>query len=90
MPVVTITRQYLLPVYQHLVVDALTVKAACERAVDRFKWAADGHDNDDARATTIESIAKAERSYPREAPSEKQVPVPDRFSLEQQNANRAI
>lgn len=90
MPVFTITRQYLVPVYQHLVVSALSVEAACERAIASDDWPGTDQDHGNTRVATIEAIAEAQWSSPDEAPAHRQVPVPDRFSLEQQNANRAI
>jgi hypothetical protein len=42
MPKYVVERQYLLPVYQRLVVEADTVEAACEKAIDhgngKMRW----------------------------------------------------
>jgi hypothetical protein len=90
MPVFTITRQYLLPVYQHLVIDASTLEAACEQAIERKDWEGAEHDYDNARPITIEVIAEGDWLSPHDAPAKKLLPVPDRFNPEQQNADCTI
>jgi hypothetical protein len=58
MPKFIIERQYLVPVYQHILVDAPTFEAACEKAVsDGIDWTNDKVDYESAGATTIR-IAK--------------------------------
>jgi hypothetical protein len=52
MPKFVIERQY--PMYQHIVVEAETLEAACEMAVsDDIAWDCQGMDCDNARATTL-------------------------------------
>ena len=54
MPKFVIERQYLVPMYQHTIVDAETLEAACEKAVsDDISWDSQEMDCDNARATTI-------------------------------------
>ena len=56
MPKYVIERQYLIPVYQHLVVEADTPEEACSEAIEREDWA-DAVDNyESARATRIVAI----------------------------------
>ena len=59
MPKFVIERQYLVPMYQHIVVEAETLEAACEMAVsDDISWDSQEMDCDNARATTL-TAAKA-------------------------------
>jgi hypothetical protein len=54
MPKFVIERQYLVPMYQHIVVEAETLEKACETAVsDDIAWDSQEMDSDNARATTI-------------------------------------
>ena len=54
MPKFVIERQYLVPMYQHIVVEAETLEAACAMAVsDDIAWDTQEMDSDNARATTI-------------------------------------
>jgi hypothetical protein len=54
MPKFVIERQYLVPMYQHIVVEAETLEAACEMAVnDDISWDSQEMDCDNARQTTI-------------------------------------
>ena len=54
MPKFVIERQYLVPMYQHIVVDAETLEAACDMAVtDDIAWDTQEMDSDNARQTTI-------------------------------------
>jgi hypothetical protein len=54
MPKFVIERQYLVPMYQHIVVEAETLETACEKAVsDDISWDSQEMDSDHARATTI-------------------------------------
>jgi hypothetical protein len=49
-----IERQYLVPMYQHIIVEAETLEQACATAVsDDFAWDTQEMDSDNARATTI-------------------------------------
>ena len=59
MPKFVIERQYLVPMYQRIVVEADTFDAACEMAItDDISWDSQEMDCDNARATTI-TAAKA-------------------------------
>ncbi len=51
-----IERQYLLPVFQHLVIAADSVEDACRQAVEHDDWDDAKQDGDSARATTITAI----------------------------------
>ena len=51
-----VERQYLLPVYQRLVIEADTVEEACEKAVDHDDWQSAEEDGDGSRGTTINAI----------------------------------
>jgi hypothetical protein len=54
MPKFVIERQYLVPMYQHIVVEAETLEAACAMAVtDDIAWDTQEMDSDNARKTTI-------------------------------------
>jgi hypothetical protein len=54
MPKFVIERQYLVPMYQHIVVEAETLEKACATAVsDNIACDALEMDSDNARATTI-------------------------------------
>jgi len=54
MPKFVIERQYLVPMYQHIVVEAETLEKACAMAVsDDIAWDSQEMDSDNARATTI-------------------------------------
>jgi len=58
MPIFVIERQYLLPVYQHLVIEAPDLAAACKEAVEGDHDCEDAvEDGDSARPTTV-SVAK--------------------------------
>ena len=51
-----IQRQYLLPVYQHIVIEADSVEEACQRAIEHDDWDTSDQDYDSCRGTTIEAI----------------------------------
>ncbi len=54
MPKFVIERQDLVPMYQHIIVEAETLEKACAMAVsDDIAWDAQEMDCDNARATTI-------------------------------------
>ena len=54
MPKFVIERQYLVPMYQHIVVEAETLEEACKKAIsDDTDWDTQEMDCDSARATTI-------------------------------------
>jgi len=49
-----IERQYLLPIYQHLVIEASDLDAACKEAVEGdHDWEGAVEDGDNARPTTV-------------------------------------
>ena len=54
MPKFVIERQYLVPMYQHIVVDAENLEEACKKGIsDDIDWDTQEMDCDSARATTI-------------------------------------
>src|SRR5262249_16017311 len=54
MPKFVIERQYLVPMYQHIVVEAENLEEACEKAIsDDIDWDSQEMYCDNARATTI-------------------------------------
>ena len=54
MPMFVIERQYLVPMYQHIVVEAETLDEACKSGIsDDIDWDSQEMDSDSARATTI-------------------------------------
>jgi hypothetical protein len=88
MPRFTLTRQYLLPVYQHFVIEAQTLEQACEKAIEESDWGCSQEDYDNARETTIECAAVGEWESPHDASV--QLEVPKRFTDEGDlNADRA-
>jgi len=59
MPKFVFERQYLVPMYQHIVIAAESFEKACELAVsDDISWESQEMDCDNARATTL-TAAKA-------------------------------
>lgn len=54
MPKFVIERQYLVPMYQHIVVEAENLDEACKRGIsDDIDWDTQEMDSDNARKTTI-------------------------------------
>jgi hypothetical protein len=53
MPKYVIERQYLLPVYQHVLVEAPDLHAACRQAIENDDWDTSEQDFDNSRETTI-------------------------------------
>ena len=54
MPKFVIERQYLVPMYQHIVVEAETLEEACKKGIsDDIDWDTQEMDCDSAHATTI-------------------------------------
>ena len=54
MPKFVIERQYLVPMYQHIVVEAETLEEACTKGIsDDIDWDTQEMDSDGARATTL-------------------------------------
>ena len=58
MPNYVIERQYLLPIYQRLVVEADALEEACQKAVDHDDWEDSVEDGDSARPTTISAVKR--------------------------------
>jgi hypothetical protein len=57
MPSFVIERQYLVPMYQHIVVEADTFDEACKLAVsDDIDWETQEMDSDNARKTTLTNV----------------------------------
>src|SRR6266704_213542 len=53
MPKFVIERQYLLPIYQRLLIEAPDVTTACHKAVEDDDWESAEEDGDGSGATTI-------------------------------------
>jgi len=54
MPKYVIERQYLVPMYQHIVVEAESLEEACKNGIsDDIDWDTQEMDSDNARQTTI-------------------------------------
>ena len=54
MPKFVIERQYLVPMYQHIVIEAENLEEACKKGIsDDIDWDTQEMDCDNARATTI-------------------------------------
>ena len=57
MPKFVIERQYLVPMYQHIVIEAEHLEEACKKGIsDDIDWDTQEMDSDGARRTTITSI----------------------------------
>ncbi len=71
MPKFVIERQYLVPMYQHIVVEAETLEGACKQAVtDDIDWDTQEMDSDGARRTTITSVKLVPDGYDADAKTE--------------------
>ena len=54
MPKFVIERRYLVPMYQHIVVEAENLEGACKQAItDDIDWDTQEMDSDNARQTTV-------------------------------------
>jgi hypothetical protein len=54
MPKFVIERQYLVPIYQHIVIEAETFEEACKKGIsDDIDWDTQEMDSDGARKTTL-------------------------------------
>src|SRR5260370_25396992 len=53
MPKFVIERQYLLPIYQRLIINAPDITTACQAAVEADDWESAEEDGDGSGATTI-------------------------------------
>jgi len=64
MPKFVIERQYLVPMCQHIVVEAENLDEACKKAVsDDIDWDTQEMDSDSARATTITEAKMVPEGY---------------------------
>ena len=64
MPKFVIERQYLVPMYQHIVVEAKNLKDACMKGIsDDIDWDTQEMDSDSARATTITEAKMVPEGY---------------------------
>ena len=60
MPQFVIERQYLIPMYQHIVVEAENLEDACKKAIsDHIDWDTQEMDSDGARKTTLGHVRQA-------------------------------
>lgn len=67
----TVERQYMVPVYQHLVVEADSVEEACRKAIECDDWSTSKQDDDGARPTHVTAIregAPADHDHERDGP----------------------
>ena len=64
MPKFVIERRYLVPMYQHIVVEAENLEEACKQAItDDIDWDTQEMDCDSARATTITAVKNLPEGY---------------------------
>jgi hypothetical protein len=64
MPKFVIERQYLVPMYQHIVVEAETLEEACTKGIsDDIDWDTQEMDSDGARTTTITNVKVIPEGY---------------------------
>ena len=64
MPKYVIERQYLVPMYQHIVVEAENLGKACKKAIsDDVDWHTQEMDCDSARATTLTAAKVVPEGY---------------------------
>ena len=64
MPKYVIERQYLVPMYQHIVVEAENLEEACKKGIsDDIDWDTQEMDSDSARATTITEAKVVPEGY---------------------------
>lgn len=78
MPKFTITRQFMCPVYQHDVVKAPTLEAACRTLLEGGDWERQVVDYESSGPDHIAAIAEGEHGSPYDAGAT-QIPVPRRF-----------
>jgi hypothetical protein len=93
MPKYVIERQYLLPVYQHLVIEAATLEEACSKAAEHDDWETAKEDGDGARPTTITNAVELPSDTPEPAIGDLPyflyeqglalLPIPDEFKTEE-------
>ena len=64
MPKFVIERQYLVPMYQNIVIEAENLEEACVKAIsDDIHWDTQEMDSDSARATTITEAKMVPEGY---------------------------
>jgi hypothetical protein len=64
MPKFVIERQYLVPMYQHIVVEAENLEEACKKVIsDDIDWDTHEMDCDSARATTVTAAKIVPEEY---------------------------
>jgi hypothetical protein len=63
MPTFIIERQYVLPVYQHLVVEAPDLASACRQAIEGDDWEGQVEDYDTSGPTTINLVKQLPDGY---------------------------
>ena len=64
MPKFVVERQYLVPMFQHIVVEAANLEAACKKAIsDDIDWDTQEMDCDSARATTLTAAKAVPEGY---------------------------
>ena len=64
MPKFVIERQYLVPMFQHIVVEAENLEDACKKGIsDDIDWDTQEMDCDSARATTITAVKVVPEGY---------------------------
>jgi hypothetical protein len=64
MPKFVIERQYLVPMYQHIVVEAESLEEACKKGIsDDIDWDTQEMDSDGARRTTITGVKLVPDGY---------------------------
>ena len=69
MPKFVIERQYLVPMYQHIVVQAEDLEEACKKGIsDDIDWDTQEMDCDSARATTITAAKIVPEGYEADQP----------------------
>ena len=61
MPKHMIERQYLLPIYQRLIIDAPDIATACQEAVENDDWESAEEDGDGSGATTINAARESRK-----------------------------
>jgi hypothetical protein len=64
MPKFVVERQYLVPMFQHIVVEAANLEAACKKAIsDDIGWDTQEMDCDSTRATTLTAAKAVPEGY---------------------------
>jgi hypothetical protein len=61
MPKFVIERQYLLPIYQRLIINAPDITTACQEAVEDDDWESAEEDGDGSCATTINALERSRK-----------------------------